>query len=214
MTIKARAKEILKRLKKSYQTRPEEFVHWSTPLELVVGTVLSAQCTDERVNKVTVKLFQKYRTAQDYANASLVELEKDIHSTGFYKSKVRYLKGLGQILVEKYDGNVPDSVEGLVELPGVAKKTAYLVMAKAYGKMEGVAVDTHVKRVAPRLGLTKQTNPDKISTDLQDVVEQEQWLNINEYLILHGRAICSPRKPKCGECPLNDICPSAFTFED
>lgn len=203
--------EILNRLRKTYTTRPEEFVLWSTPLELVVGTVLSAQCTDERVNAVTRQLFQQYKTAEDYAQASLADLEKIIYSTGFYKSKARYLKGLGQVMVEKWGGEVPDTVVGLIELPGVAKKTAYLVMAKAYGKQVGVAVDTHVKRVAPRLGLTNQTSPDKISQDLMEIVPQEDWLDINEFLILHGRAVCSPRKPNCGECPLVDLCPSAFT---
>ncbi len=209
MNKKDQAKKVLEILKKNYTHNDDQYVHWSNPLELVIGTVLSAQCTDKRVNMVTAVLFKKYKTAQDYADANPSELEVDIKSTGFYKSKSKYLKGIGQLLVEKYDGKVPQTVDELLELPGVAKKTASLVTAKAFGKLEGVAVDTHVKRLAKRLGLTDATNPDTISTELEKIVEQNDWLNINEYLILHGRAVCKARRPRCDECPLKDVCPSA-----
>ena len=206
MSTKDRALEILRRLKKAYPI-PGPFVAWSNPLELVVGTVLSAQCTDERVNRVTEKLFKKYRTASDYANANLTELEQDIYQTGFYKSKAKYLKGIGAMLVEKFNGEVPDDFESLLALPGVARKTAHIVMAKAFGKFTGVAVDTHVMRLAPRLGLTKEKEQEKIAKDLEKLFPREEYLHVNEYLITHGRAVCVPRKPKCEECVLRDICP-------
>lgn len=217
MNNRERIQEVLFRLRAEYgdrRKRQGEFIHWSTPLELVIGTVLSAQCTDARVNIVTKKLFKKYQTAADYANAPLEELQQAIGSVTFYKSKSKYLQGIGQLLVDRHHGEVPHNLEELMELPGVAKKTASLIMAKAFGQYLGVAVDTHVKRVAPRLGFTDYTNPDKISHDLEELLPQgPDWLDINEYLIMHGRAICAPRKPKCGECPLQDICPSAFTCE-
>lgn len=215
MTKKERAIEVIRRLKEVYGSQREqkgEFILWDNRLELVIGTVLSAQCTDVRVNMVTRELFQKYKSAQDYANADIEELQKEIGSITFYKSKSKYLKGIGQILVEKHSGEVPGSMKELIELPGVAKKTASLVMAKGFGELEGVAVDTHVRRVAPRLGLTKEDNPDKISKDLEKIVPRSDWLHINEFLILHGRAICAPRTPKCGECVLQDICPASKKY--
>jgi endonuclease-3 len=205
MNQKARAREILGRIKKMY-SEPGPFVAWSNPLELVAGTVLSAQCTDERVNRVTEKLFKKYRTAQDYANAKSEELERDIYQTGFYKSKAKYLKGIGTLLVEKFDGEVPNDFDALLTFPGVARKTAHIVMAKAFGKFTGVAVDTHVLRLAPRMGLTKEKEQEKIARDLEQLFPREEYLHVNEYLITHGRAVCVPRKPKCGECGLRDLC--------
>lgn len=212
MNKKERAAEILKRLRKTYQRKPDSFVQWSTPLELVVGTVLSAQCTDKRVNMVTKELFQKYRTPEEYAKANLQELQKEIGSITFYKSKAKYLKGIGKLLVDRHNSTVPKTFAELIQLPGVAKKTATLIMAKAYGKHTGIAVDTHVKRVAPRLGLTPHTDPDKISLDLEKLYPEEDYLDVNEFMILHGRATCAPRIPKCQECPLQDICPSATTY--
>ena len=206
-TRKDRAREVLKRLEKAY-AKPGPFVEWSTPLELVVGTVLSAQCTDERVNRVTKTLFAKYRTAQDYAAADITELERDIYPTGFYKSKAKYLRGIGTLLVGKFSGKVPDDFDALLTFPGVARKTAHIVMAKAFGKFTGVAVDTHVMRMAPRLGLTNHSEQEKIARDLERLFPTEAYLRVNEYLITHGRAICVPRKPKCGECVLSDICPT------
>ncbi len=207
MTRKERVNLILSRLVKKYP-KPGPFVEWSTPLELVVGTVLSAQCTDERVNRVTKSLFAKYKTARDYADAKSGELERDIYQTGFYKSKAKYLRGIGSILVEKFDGKVPDDFDALLSFPGVARKTAHIVMAKAFGKYTGVAVDTHVLRLAPRLGLTKHSEQEKVAKDLEKLFPKEEYLRVNEYLITHGRAICSPRKPKCGECVLLDLCPT------
>ena len=206
---KDRAREILNRLKKTYP-KPGPFVEWSNPLELVVGTVLSAQCTDERVNRVTKNLFKKYRTAKDYMDADPAELEQDIYQTGFYKSKARYLCGIGTILTEKFDGEVPNDFESILSFPGVARKTAHIVMAKAFGKYTGVAVDTHVMRMAPRLGLTKHVEQEKIAKDLERLFQKEEYLHVNEYLITHGRAICIPRKPKCGECVLLDVCPTGI----
>ena len=206
MTEQDRVKELLKRLGKAYpKTGP--FVEWTTPLELVVGTVLSAQCTDERVNRVTKTLFAKYKTAADYAKARLPILEKEIYSTGFYRNKAKHLKGLGTILVEKFGGDVPDTLEGLLTLPGVSNKTAYIVLAKAFGKHVGVPVDTHVFRVAPRLGLSAAKTAAKMSQELGNLVPPEDYLHLNELFITHGRAVCIPRKPKCGECVLRDICP-------
>lgn len=210
MDTAKRAGEILKRLKKEYPERGP-FVKWSTPLELVIGTVLSAQCTDVRVNAVTRSLFKKYRTAGDYARADMHTLEKEIYSTGFYKSKAKYLKGIGERLEKDFGGRVPAMLEGLLTLPGVSHKSAHLVMAKAFGKFTGVAVDTHVSRVAPRLGLTKSKDVKKMAGDLENIFPPKEYLNVNEYLIMHGRAICKPR-PLCGECVLQDICPSAKLF--
>lgn len=211
MIEKDRAKEILKRLRKAYP-KPGPFVEWSTPLELVVGTVLSAQCTDERVNQVTEVLFAKYRTAEDYAKASIPTLEREIYSTGFYRNKAKHLKGLGGILVEKFEGNVPDTLEELLSLPGVSNKTAYIVLSKAFGKHAGLAVDTHVSRVAPRLGLTDAKTAEKMSQELGAVFMPRDYLSVNELFITHGRAVCIPRKPRCGECVLAEICPSAKDF--
>lgn len=213
MTKQERAREILRRLRKTYTKKPGDFVLWKTPLQLVIATVLSAQCTDKKVNEVTRVLFRKYRTARDYANTSLTVLEQMIHSTGFYKSKAKYLKGIGQLLVEKFGGHVPKTREALMTLPGVSYKTANLIMAKAYGILTGVAVDTHVNRVAPRLGLTEEKkSTEKKAADLEKLYPAEDWPDVNEYFILHGRAVCVSAKPKCPACPLKDICPSAKKF--
>lgn len=205
-----KALQILNILEKTYPERGP-FVQWNNPLELVIGTVLSAQCTDKRVNEVTKVLFKQYRTAEEYADADIHKLEKIIYSTGFYKSKAKYLKGIGKLLVKKYNGKVPEDCTSLITLPGVAKKTAHLVMAKAFDMRTGVAVDTHVKRIAPRLGWTKHTNPDKIAQDLEKLLPKEKYLEANEYLIMHGRAVCLA-KPKCPECPVRKLCPSAKKF--
>lgn len=202
------AREALRRLKKEYPvTGP--FVEWSNPLQLVVGTALSAQCTDERVNMVTKELFKKYVTAKDYADADQGILEKEIYSTGFFRNKAKNLRGMGKVLVEEFSGKVPDTLEGLLSLPGISNKTAYIVLAKAFGKMEGLAVDTHVFRLAPRLGWSDAKTPEKMSRELGELFPKKDYLSVNEYLITHGRAVCSPRNPKCGECVLSDICPSA-----
>ena len=182
---------------------------WNTPLELLIATVLSAQTTDERVNKVTEHLFKRFRTAEDYANADLGELEQYIRSLTFYRAKARNIKKACQILVEKYGGEVPKSMNDLLSLPGVARKTANIVLQNAFGIVEGIVVDTHVRRVSRRLGLTKEDKPDKIERDLMEIVPKEKWMRFADLLIFHGRRICTAKNPKCGECILNKICPSA-----
>ncbi len=204
MTKKEKVKKILQLLKKEYKT-VGPFIQWSNELELLVGIILSAQCTDERVNMVTKELFQKYKTASDYANADISELEKEVYSTGFYKSKARALKETGKIIDSEFDGKVPDKLEDLLKLRGVSHKTAYLVLAKAYGKHEGLAVDTHVFRLAKRFGLSNARSPIIMSRELSKVIEPKNYLEWNEYCITHGRKICT-RKPKCDECVLNKIC--------
>ena len=185
-------------------------LHYSSPLEILVATILSAQATDKQVNVVTKSLFKKYRTAKDYVDADLSELEQDIRSTGFYRNKAKHLKNAAKLLVEKYDGKVPRSIDELVELQGVARKTANIVLSNAFGIVVGVAVDTHVKRLSQRLGLTENTNPDKIEKDLMEIVPKSQWERITNLLIFHGRNVCMARKPNCKECTLNKLCPSAF----
>jgi endonuclease-3 len=187
-------------------------LHYTNPLELLVATILSAQCTDERVKMVTKKLFKKYSKAEDYANADLKALEQDIRSTGFYRNKAKNIKKCCQLLVEKYNSQVPRKMEELLELPGVARKTANIVLSNAYGVVEGVAVDTHVRRLVQRLGLTESDDPAKIEVDLMNIVPRDKWMRITDLLIFHGRRICVARKPKCDACVLNKICPSALTF--
>jgi len=188
-------------------------LHYSNPLELLIATILSAQCTDERVNIVTQKLFKKYRTAKDYANADLKELEQDIRSTGFFRNKARNIKKCCQMLTEKFDSQIPKTMEEILELPGVARKTANIVLSNAYGVVEGIAVDTHVRRLTQRLGLTENDNPDKIEEDLMQIVPKKYWMKITDLLIFHGRRICTAKKPNCGMCVLNKLCPCAFKFD-
>lgn len=209
-TEKDRAQEILRRFKKIYPVRGP-FVEWETPLELLIGTVLSAQTTDKKVNQVTRNLFSKYQTAEDYAAADIPTLEEEIYSIGFYRVKAKFLKGIGKKLVEEFHGQVPERMDDLLTLPGVAKKTAHLIIAKAFGKMTGIAVDTHVARLAPRLGLSHQANPEKIGADMEKLYKPSQFLEVNEYFITHGRKICV-RNPKCAICPVQDLCPSAKKF--
>ena len=206
---KTRVLEIIELLEKEYP-KAKTALHYSSPLEILVATILSAQCTDKRVNIVTKSLFKKYRTAEDYANADLTELEQDIRSTGFYRNKAKNIKNAGQMLIEKYDSQVPRTMEEIVELPGVARKTANIVLSNAYGVIVGIAVDTHVRRLSKRLGLTENKNPDKIEKDLMLIVPKSHWKRITNLLIFHGRNVCMARKPKCSICSLNKICPSAF----
>jgi len=187
-------------------------IHHSNPLELLVATVLSAQSTDKTVNEVTKSLFKKYRKAEDYANANLRELEKDIKSTGFYRNKARYLKKMGQILVEEFGSEVPRTMEELTALPGVARKTANIVLSNAHGVIEGIAVDTHVRRLAQRLELSGNKDPEKIEKDLMELTPKEQWPRLTDLLIFHGRRVCKAKKPNCRGCVIRKLCPSAFTF--
>jgi len=200
---------IIELLEKEYP-EAKTALHYSSPLEILVATILSAQCTDKRVNIVTKSLFKKYKTAEDYANADLAELEQDIRSTGFYRNKAKNIKGSGRMLVEKFNSQVPRTMSELIELPGVARKTANIVLSNAYGVIEGIAVDTHVRRLSKRLGLTENKNPDKIEKDLMLIVPKSHWKRITNLLIFHGRNVCMARKPKCSVCSLNKICPSAF----
>ncbi|MGW8288804.1 MAG: endonuclease III [Candidatus Bathyarchaeia archaeon] len=206
---KTRLLKIIELLEKEYP-KAKTALHYSSPLEILVATILSAQCTDKRVNLVTPSLFKKYKTAKDYANADLAELEQDIKSTGFYRNKAKNIKNASRMIVERFDSQVPQTMEEILMLPGVARKTANIVLSNAYGVIVGIAVDTHVRRLSKRLGLTEKTNPDKIEKDLMQIVPKSHWKSITNLLISHGRAVCDARKPKCGICCLNKICPSAF----
>jgi endonuclease III len=208
---KARAQKIMELLEKEHNDA-KIALHYKNPLELLVATILSAQATDEQINALTPKLFQKYKTPGDYANADLAELEQDIRSSGFYHNKAKNLKNTGKMLVEKYNSKVPKTMEALVELPGVARKTANIVLFNAYGITAGIAVDTHVRRLSQRLGLTENKNQDKIEKDLMNIVPKDKWMHLTDLLIFHGRRVCTAKKPRCDECVLNKICPSAFTF--
>ena len=208
----ARAAEVYELLSAEYPDAHCE-LDFRNAFQLAVATILSAQCTDERVNKTTPALFEKYPTAKDYAEADREELEELIHSTGFYRNKAKNIQGMGKTLVEKFGGEVPDTMEELLELPGVARKTANVVLTNGFGKVEGIVVDTHVKRVSRRLGLTGETSATKIEQDLMKVLPEDQWHPFPWRLILHGRAVCDARSPKCDECMLSDLCPSAFTFD-
>lgn len=187
-------------------------LNYSNPLELLVATILSAQSTDVQINRVTDKLFKKYMTVKDYASADLRELENDLYSTGFYKTKAKNIKTAAQIIVEKYDGEVPKTMEELISLPGVGRKTANIVLARAFGIVEGVAVDTHVKRVSRRLGLTKNSVPAKIEQDLISLARKEDLDSISMTLIYHGRKVCQAKKPKCPSCVVKHLCPSSIIF--
>ena len=188
-------------------------LHYTNPLELLIATILSAQCTDERVNIVSKTLFEKCRTAEDYANANAKELEEDIRSTGFYRNKTRNIKKCCQMLVERFDSQVPRTMEEMLKLPGVARKTANIVLSNAFGVIEGIAVDTHVRRLAKRLGLTEYEDPNRIEESLMEIVPKSYWMKITDLLIFHGRRVCVAKKPKCAVCVLNKICPSAFKFD-
>jgi endonuclease-3 len=204
-----RVLKIIELLEKEYP-RAKTALHYSSPLEILVATILSAQCTDKRVNVVTKSLFKKYGTVEDYANADLEELEQDIRSTGFYRNKAKNIKNAARMMVERFGSHVPDTMEEILELPGVARKTANIVLSNAYGVIVGIAVDTHVRRLSMRLGLTENKNPNKIEKDLMQIVPESHWKRINHLLIAHGRNVCKARKPKCDSCVLNKLCPSAF----
>jgi endonuclease-3 len=188
-------------------------LHYKNPLELLVATILSAQCTDERVNLVTESLFKKYRKPKDYADADLKTLEQEIRSTGFFRNKAKNIKNCGRMLVDQFNSKVPKTMEEMLQLPGVARKTANIVLSNAYGVIEGIAVDTHVRRVSKRLGLTKNDDPNKIEQDLMRIVPRKHWMKITDLLIFHGRRTCTAKHPNCAGCVLNEICPSAFTFD-
>jgi endonuclease-3 len=202
-----KAKEIIRRLKMEY---PElkTALNFKNPFELLVATVLSAQTTDIHVNKVTENLFNKYKTIRDYANVSLETLQKDVSSINFYRTKAKNIHESAKIIIKNFNSKVPGTMEELITLPGVARKTANIILSSAYGINEGIAVDTHVKRLANRLGLTKNEDPVKIEKDLMEIIPKSEWGNLSHLLIFHGRKICQAKKPNHKECVLYDICPS------
>ncbi|OGS21449.1 MAG: endonuclease III [Elusimicrobia bacterium RIFOXYA2_FULL_39_19] len=198
--------EILKRLKKHY---PEAKIalNYSSPIEILVATILSAQCTDKQVNKVTEAIFKKYKSAKDYASADIKEFEQEIKSTGFYHNKAKNIVESAKIIVTKHGRKVPDTMNNLLTLPGVARKTANIVLGNAYNIVEGIPVDTHVKRLSQRLGLSNESNPEKIEQDLMHLFKKKQWYKLSYLLIEHGRNTCNAKKPLCDKCFLKDICP-------
>lgn len=208
---KWRVLKIIELLEKEYPDA-KIALRFTNPLELLIATMLSAQCTDERVNMVTKSLFKKYRKTADYANSDLSVLEQEIKPTGFYRNKAKNIKKAAEMLVEKFNSRVPRSMPEMLELAGVARKTANIVLQNAYGVVEGIAVDTHVRRTSVRLGLTTYEDPGKIEQDLLTIVPKDKWMRITDLLIALGRKVCVARKPKCAICVLNEICPSAFTF--
>ena len=203
---RAAAAELVSALHRHYPGATAE-LDYSSPLELLVATILSAQSTDKRVNEITRPLFEKYRTAGDYAEAASGVLEEEIRSSGFYRNKTKLLIGMGKALVEHFDGEPPRTIAELTTLPGVARKTANVVLGTAYGIAEGVVVDTHVRRLSQRLGLSSSDTPTKIEQDLMKVLPQDEWVFAAHALILHGRRICVARKPRCDECELVSLCP-------
>jgi endonuclease III len=209
MDEQQRIESILQRLAAAYPDAICALDHRS-PFELLVATILSAQCTDERVNMVTPALFAKYRRPEEYLAAPVEELERDIHSTGFFRNKAKSIRGAARLLVEQFGGEMPRTMEEMLTLPGVARKTANVVLGTAFGLAEGIAVDTHVRRLSGRLGLTHYDDPVKIERDLMALVPRDAWIHVSHRLILHGRQVCHARRPNCARCTLTDLCPSAF----
>jgi len=209
-----RTAKIISLLKKRFPDAHCALNH-ANPLQLLVATILSAQCTDVRVNIVTKDLFRKYKTARDYAQADPQTFQQEIRSTGFFRNKTKSILAAAGQIVKEHGGKVPDTMEDLLALPGVARKTANVVLGTAYGKNEGIVVDTHVMRIAQRLKLTahKNNQGDRIEKDLMELVPRKDWTLFSHLLIFHGRQICAARKPDCQNCPINNLCPSAFTFE-
>ena len=207
MDAKEKVKKILRLLKKKYP-EPKTALRSGTPFELLAATMLSAQATDVHVNRVTEKLFEKYKTIRDYAEARPGEFEKDVSSINFYRNKARNIQNSARMIIQEYGGKVPKTMEELLRLPGVARKTANIVLSNAFGINEGIAVDTHVKRLSGRLGLTKHSDPKKIEQDLMPITPRKEWSNLSHLLIFHGREVCIARKPHHAECVLFDLCPS------
>ncbi|MFW6017873.1 MAG: endonuclease III [Halapricum sp.] len=209
----AQAAEVIDRLQEAY---PDSTISltFSDRLELLVAVVLSAQCTDERVNEVTASLFETYETAEDYAEASEEQLAEDIYGVTFHNNKGGYLKGIGERLVDEHNGEVPDTMEELTDLPGVGRKTANVVLQHGHDVIEGIVVDTHVQRISRRLGLTEEQRPEAIEGDLTSLVPREDWQAFTHLFIDHGRAVCTARNPDCSECVLEDICPSSKLDHD
>ena len=212
MELKKKAAMIFELLGNEYRDVKGTELNWGTPLELLVATILSAQSTDEQINRVTTKLFRKYRTAADYADAPRRELEEDIKSSGFFHRKAELIQEASRQIVEEFGGEVPRTMGELTRLKGVARKTANIVLGNAYGVVDGIAVDTHVMRLSQRLGFTGQKDRDKIERDLMELFPRDKWFSINYLLIAHGRRVCNAKRPDCGHCVVSRLCPSAFTF--
>ncbi len=210
--MKVKGKTIIALLEKEYPETTGTSLNWRTPLELLVATILSAQSTDEQINKVTSSLFEKYRSAADYAYASREQLENDVRSSGFFRRKADAIQEACRVIAEEHGGEVPSTMDELTNLKGVARKTANVVLGNAFGIIEGIAVDTHVWRLSHRLGLSEEKNRDKIERDLMEVFPREKWHAVNYLLIEHGRKVCDAKKPGCGVCALSELCPSVFTF--
>ncbi len=208
---KARAAKILLRLKEQFPSPKTALLH-KDAFQLLIATILSAQCTDERVNMVTKDLFKKYRVPKDFANANVAELEQDIRSTGFFRMKAKNIMGCSKALMENFGGRTPRTIDELVTLPGVGRKTANVVLGQAYGIVSGVVVDTHVHRLSQRMGLSRADTAEKIEQDLMEHFPQKDWIDVGTVLILHGRQTCNARKPKCAECIVSELCPSAELF--
>ena len=207
--LKARTREVIRRLKRAYPGAKCSLNH-SNPFELLIATILSAQCTDERVNIVTADLFRKYRKPEDYLKVPPRELEKDIQSTGFFRNKTKSIQGTAKVLTEQYHGEVPQTMDELLELPGVARKTANVVLGNAFDIHAGVVVDTHVTRLSHRLGFTQQKTAEKIEQDLIPIVPKKDWVIFPHLMIYHGRKICKARNPLCAECTIEKQCPSSY----
>jgi endonuclease III len=206
MTAAQTAKTLLTRLHEAHPGARYE-LNWTTPFELLVATILAAQCTDERVNRVTRNLFRTYRTAADYAGADLAVLEEEVKPTGFYRQKARTIQEACKVLVARFGGRVPETMDEMLTIPGVARKTANVVLNTAFNLPSGVIVDTHVARVSQRMGLTKKDKPEEIEKDLMKLVPQAEWTFFGPATVLHGRYTCTAKKPKCDACPMNDVCP-------
>jgi endonuclease-3 len=212
IALREKGRTIIALLEEEYPETTGTSLNWRTPLDLLVATILSAQSTDEQINKVTATLFEKYRTAADYAYAPREQLENDVRSSGFFRRKADAIQEACRVIAEEHGGEVPSTMDELTNLKGAARKTANIVLGTAFGIIEGIAVDTHVWRLSHRLGLSDKKNRDKIERDLMEVFDREKWLAVNYLLIEHGRRVCDAKKPDCATCILCELCPSAFTF--
>ena len=215
-SLESRAAQVAEVIDRLHDEYPDATIslNFSSRLELLVAVVLSAQCTDERVNGTTPELFEKYQTPEDYAVADEEALAEDIYGITFHNNKAGYLKGIGEILLDEHDGEVPDTMDALTELPGVGRKTANVVLQHGHDVVSGIVVDTHVQRLTRRLGLTEENRPDAIEDDLMEIVPEDEWQAFTHLMISHGRAVCTARNPDCGECELADICPSSQLDSD
>ena len=207
--LQTRTRKIIKLLRQAYPDAHCALNH-ENPLQLLIATILSAQCTDVRVNIVTADLFRKYRTVQDFADADQTELEQDVHSTGFFRNKAKSILGAARMIIDEYGGEVPQTMDELLRLPGVARKTANVVMGNAFGIASGIVVDTHVGRLSALLGLTEEKTPEKIELDLQQLVPRKDWIDFSHLLIYHGRQVCIARRPQCEVCVIEKLCPSSL----